>query len=201
MIKLFSRFPFNQKQLCHITELQLSLFICTGSFLSSYFTVRTLLTLAVEIIVRVRICTSHTDFILRDLDLCFPTGVAFSARSLNPRMSANRLLLHPREFVFTSTYFATAHSELPTKAVTFRMLLTYSTVCKQFLASLHFYPGWVPEPASTLPFWYYQFSFVLGLLLVASPSSDKHFVLTHLYPASVSSGIHLTAVFLVPTLR
>lgn len=37
------------------------------------------------------------------------TGATFSARSLDPRMSANRLLLHPRGFVFASTYSATAH--------------------------------------------------------------------------------------------
>ena len=38
-----------------------------------------------------------------------PTATAFSARSLNPRMPTNRLLLHPCEFVFASTYSATNH--------------------------------------------------------------------------------------------
>jgi len=37
------------------------------------------------------------------------TGAAFSARSLNPRMLANRQLLHPHGFVFTSTYSATKY--------------------------------------------------------------------------------------------
>lgn len=44
---------------------------------------------------------------LQDLSICSPTGSAFSARSLNPRMTANRLLLNPLEFVFASTYSAT----------------------------------------------------------------------------------------------
>ena len=46
---------------------------------------------------------------LQDLSICSPTGSAFSARSLDSRITANRLLLNPLEFVFTSTSSATAH--------------------------------------------------------------------------------------------
>ena len=54
----------------------------------------------------VRIRTLHTVFILYDLSICSPTGSAFSVRSPNSRMTANRLL-NPHRFVFASTHSAT----------------------------------------------------------------------------------------------